>query len=317
MKKIAAVLLAAALMTATAVPAFAANTTASTTSASVSDSEYSYMPGYSIRVDGKDTKTKIAVVVPLEATAKALGFTVKWDGNTALLDSGSMHSYLTLGEDSYQAVTSIEGAMGATGPISLGAAPYKDGNTVYVPLELFTILMGNQQDGLTMKDDTLIFKKDSAKDVSETLLTGANVNTDDKLEGGVSAIDSFADYDRQSDAETKSGVTVTLPDAIAGYKTGVYRASESLSMIEVVYARTSGTGQIRIRKAVGNNDISGDYNIYSETSSEAINSHAVTLKGNNGKVNLATWTADGFTYAISSDEGLTLAQMSNLVRAVK
>lgn len=97
MKKIAAVLLAAALMTAAAVPAFAANTTAAITSASVSDSEYSYMPGYSIRVDGKDTKTKIAVVVPLEATAKALGFTVKWDGNTALLDSGSMHSYLTLG----------------------------------------------------------------------------------------------------------------------------------------------------------------------------------------------------------------------------
>ena len=130
-------------------------------------------------------------------------------------------------------------------------------------------------------------------------------------------VNSFADYDRQSDAETKSGVTVTLPDAIAGYKTDVYRASESLSMIEVIYARTSGTDQIRVRKAVGNDDISGDYNIYSETSSEAINSHAVTFKGNNGKVNLATWTADGFIYAISSDEGLTLAQMSNLVRAVK
>ena len=74
--------------------------------------------------------------VPLRAVAEALGFTVTWNGDgTVTVDSGEMHSVITIGEDRYQAVTSIEGAVGATGPLQLGAPPYVIHGTTYVPLK--------------------------------------------------------------------------------------------------------------------------------------------------------------------------------------
>ena len=51
--------------------------------------------------------------------------------------------------------------------------------------------------------------------------------------------------------------------------------------------------QMVIRKASGageNADISGDYNVYNETSTVTVGEYTVTLKGNDQKVNLATWT---------------------------
>ena len=37
-------------------------------------------------------------------------FTVTWNGDgTVTVDSGEMHTTITIGEDSYQAITSIEG----------------------------------------------------------------------------------------------------------------------------------------------------------------------------------------------------------------
>lgn len=57
--------------------------------------------GYPVYVDNQDTQTDICIMVPLESTAKALGFTVKWDGDTAVVDNGKMHSSITIGKDQY------------------------------------------------------------------------------------------------------------------------------------------------------------------------------------------------------------------------
>lgn len=57
-------------------------------------------------------------LVPVRRLAEYLGYTVEWhpEDGTVTLDSGSMHATLTLGVNSYQAVTSLEGMVGMTAP---------------------------------------------------------------------------------------------------------------------------------------------------------------------------------------------------------
>ena len=58
--------------------------------------------------------------------------------------------------------------------------------------------------------------------------------------------------------------------------------------------------QMVIRKASGageNADISGDYNVYNVTSTVTVGEYTVTLKGNDQKVNLATWTSGDYAYS--------------------
>jgi len=68
-----------------------------------------------------------------------------------------------------------------------------------------------------------------------------------------------------------------------------------------------------LRKAAGSEDISGDYNVYGETKSVGVGDRDVTMKGNGGTVSLALWTEEGYTYAVTSDAGMSPEAMENIV----
>lgn len=61
--------------------------------------------------------------------------------------------------------------------------------------------------------------------------------------------------------------------------------------------------EVLFRKAKGTDDISGDYNVYTDVKEIAVNETAVTLKGENGQYSLAIWQQDGFTYSLSYEPG--------------
>ena len=67
-------------------------------------------------------------------------------------------------------------------------------------------------------------------------------------------------------------------------------------MIQVLYIH--GDDQVCIRKAPGEEECSGDYNAYSEEKTVTVGDKEVTLRGNNGKVMVAVWTEDGYSYSI-------------------
>ena len=73
-----------------------------------------------------------------------------------------------------------------------------------------------------------------------------------------------------------------------------------------------------IRKKAGEDpDISGDYNEYSQTVSAGIGGHDVTLKGDDDLINVALWTADGYSYSIDTDQALTQEQMTAIIEIVE
>lgn len=148
MKKTIATLMSLTAACAMFTPAFAVETESPTLiskpPAVISEAPEETTGRYTFEINGKDVPVDAVIIVPLRTIAEQLGFTVTWNGDgTVTVDSGEMHTTITIGEDSYQAITSIEGAVGATAPLSLGAAPYVVDGTTYVPLEMFNVLLGN------------------------------------------------------------------------------------------------------------------------------------------------------------------------------
>ena len=116
------------------------------------------------------------------------------------------------------------------------------------------------------------------------------------------------------DAADITGFSITVPERIDGYPHRMIQTIDKTT-IEVRDENQDG-GTVMIRKAAGNGDISGDYNQYPEVASKTIDGVSVTCKGKNGKIFLATWTNQGYTYSISI-EGMPLSALNQLVRAIK
>ena len=69
----------------------------------------------------------------------------------------------------------------------------------------------------------------------------------------------------------------------------------------------------------GSDDISGDFTDYSENNSVDVNGNTVTMKGNDGKVSVATWTADGYAYAVDIDmdgQGMDADAVTTLISSI-
>lgn len=147
-------LLLAATLT---IPAFAGTTALAAEKSKKLDT----VAQYTVVVDDKDTGVEVPVMVPLRKMAKATGMKVTKKGKQIRLDTGEMHADFTIGKDRYSLTTSIKGAEGATGPFSLGAAPYVVKKTTYVPMSLFWVIEGNDSSVLSIKGQQIRFSTKS------------------------------------------------------------------------------------------------------------------------------------------------------------
>ena len=282
-RKTRTVIASLALAGALALPALAANVIAPApdTKAEADLPDYTY----AISVNGQEVDASATVMVPLRAVAESLGFTVTWDNGTILVDNGVIHTYVVLGQDSYTITTSNENLVGMSAPFSLGIAPFSVDNVTYVPLGLFSALLGDQ--AITWEDGSLCIQSED-----------------------VQIPNPFTSCDSLDDAAAIAGFTMTMPDRLPNWiEESSIRASET--MIEVVYNGRDGQ-QLRLRKAVGDDDISGDYTSYPQEETVTVNGREVTLKGEDGKVNVAIWQDDSYTYAVLDSTGMSKANITAL-----
>ena len=111
----------------------------------------------------------------------------------------------------------------------------------------------------------------------------------------------FVNCDTLEEAEALTGFKVVLPaEALDGYTTEVITVMDN-RMIQVVLSQ--GENEIVFRKAVGNEDISGDYNEYDAYSTVEIGTLEVHTKGNDGLVNTVSWHDDSYAYSITANIG--------------
>lgn len=82
---------------------------------------------------------------------------------------------------------------------------------------------------------------------------------------------------------------------------------------------TNGNSEVetRMAKLSDTRDPSGDYTSYDTTKVKNINGYSVTLKGNDGKYQLAVWNDGTYSYSVRSKKPLTEAELTELVRSMK
>lgn len=254
--------------------------------------------GYALHINGRDAGIRACIMVPLRAVAEKLGFEVVWNGNNTITVTGdALYADLTIGEDQYFTAPTQEGVLGAS-LFSLGMAPYAVDGVTYVPLSLFDTLLGSQQGAVTMRDGVICLDTDP-------LNRGEAVQSPSPLQ----------EYETLADAAKTVGFELTVPDTVNGSDRRDF-FTISGETLQVIY-RKGEDETARIRKAVGTEDISGDYNAYAQVNTTSVDGATVTLKGNSDRVSLATWTADGYTYAVSVEGGISSAHMTELVSAIR
>ncbi len=130
--------------------------------------------------------------------------------------------------------------------------------------------------------------------------------------------DPFTEYRTVAEAAAAVGFDISVPDAIDGYTDLTIRADAESGMIELIY-KNGDDAEIRIRKAAGSEDISGDYTQYAQESTADVGDLNVTMKGANDNVSVATWTSGGYTYSIGAyaQAGISVDTMTVLISAVQ
>lgn len=228
------------------------------------------------------------VMVPLRAIAEQLGYTITWNAekpDAVEIDNGVIHTWIQIGVDRYSRTSSTALGMGA--PQSFGAAPAAVDCTTFVPVDLFTML-----------GDTVAVEEGSI------VLTPAG--TTDKTQ----IPNPLVGYETVAEAQAAAGCVFTMPELPAGY------AQESVSVIsgavvQVVF--TDGSGIITFRAAAGDEDISGDYTVYSDVYTAQAAGIQVTMKGNGGAISAALWQDGGRTCSLHLSQAMAEADVAAMI----
>ena len=102
---------------------------------------------------------------------------------------------------------------------------------------------------------------------------------------------------------------MTFPESVPGYSERKYQAVEG-QMVQCIYS--AGDSKVLIRKGLGYDDISGDYNEYGDVRTDNSLKN-ITYRGENGMFTGAIWVDGEYTYALSLEEAMTLEQVGVII----
>ena len=128
----------------------------------------------------------------------------------------------------------------------------------------------------------------------------------------------FVEVKNLDEASKIAGFTLEVPETYEDYKKQVIQAIED-DMIEVIYYDENLEHEgLRIRKAKGTDDISGDYNEYKDVETVKVGDFEIIEKGSEGNISVATWNDGKYSYAIDvAEASLTKDTIANLVSNIK
>ena len=127
----------------------------------------------------------------------------------------------------------------------------------------------------------------------------------------------FIEAKNLDEASKIAGFTLSVPANYEDYKKQTIQAIEN-DMIEVIYFNDTDNEGLRIRKAKGTDDISGDYNEYKNVETVKVGDYDVTEKSDGKNIFVATWTDGTYSYAIDIDRAeLSKEDIENLISNIK
>ena len=164
-------------------------------------------------------------------------------------------------------------------------------------------------------------KKDKKSDKSadkktETTQTKDNDKTKEKEEPMTGMPNPFEKKAILDAANKAAGFNFASPVKYTTYEAKEYRVIKD-EMVEIIYKDSSNPDEdIRVRKANGNFDISGDYNSY--LTNKIVNDAGIQilLRGEDDRYHVATWTSGDYSYAIDSKAGITENKLKGFIQRI-
>ena len=256
---------------------------------------------FSVTADGsaidlganKIYKSGDKLMLPVRTIAEKLGFTVGWDAEHQgiKLDNGEVNTIIYIGDDNYYMASSI--AIGMSAPTPPGAAPELKDSVTYVPAELFNVLFCNP---------------DAVK------IDGSSITITSDAGQSAQIPNPFTEHRTIDEAKKAISFDAKLPTAMPkGYSLS-YIATMPDNLIELVYS--NGDKDITYRTALGDEDISGDYNTYPSVVSEQISGTEVTLKGDGELYHTAVWHSDK-AYSMNCSAGLSKDELIKIISEIR
>lgn len=124
----------------------------------------------------------------------------------------------------------------------------------------------------------------------------------------------YTDHGTLKEAEEDAGFKIQIPDEIRGVKAVAFR-NLGTEMLEVIYY--DGDAEVaRVRKGTGEDDISGDYNVYEIEEAADVTGTQVTLKGSADGYELAVWNEGGYAYTVSVTKKITKDEILRIVEEI-
>lgn len=256
---------------------------------------------YTVTADGKNVnlgenavyKKGDNLMIPVRAVAESLGFKVNWSAERGeiTLDDGTVNTTIYLNEDNYYMASSQ--SIGMSAPTSLGAAPELVNATTFVPAKMFNILYCNE---------------------NAVKIDGNVIAISDKDDENTQIPNPFTSHKTIDDAKKVLTFTPSIPKNIPnGYEIDEI-STLSTDFVQIFYKK--GDSEILYRTAKGTDDISGDYNVYTDIKTVKIGNTDVTMRKSDKTASII-WTSGDYSYSLYSDGGLTDAELTDIISSVQ
>ena len=139
-------------------------------------------------------------------------------------------------------------------------------------------------------------------------------DTEEQGTGGFGIANPFVEVSSLEEAAGGAGFEMEAPEKVEGFE-GKRISYIQGTLIQVVYGAQDN--ELCIRKGAGEDDISGDYEVYEKEEEMTAGGKTVLTKANADGIYTATWTEEGYAFAVSCDSPMTEELVEALTEQVR
>lgn len=126
----------------------------------------------------------------------------------------------------------------------------------------------------------------------------------------------FIEVGSLEEAEELAGFSLKTAEKVGNYERQSIFVMEG-EMIQVLYQNDAGEEGLRVRKGLGEGDLSGDYNSYTLDEEVEQDGVKIRLRGDGPRIFAASWTKGAYSYAIDlSDAELDRENVFQLISEI-
>lgn len=150
-------------------------------------------------------------------------------------------------------------------------------------------------------------------------ITQAVASTAVSTEESVQAANPWIDVRDLKEALKETGVELKAPEEIGDFHLSHVQAIQDGGIVQVFYGSLADQTETQalLRKAKSMEDISGDYTVYPEDRRVSDSEGEVRLRGQDGRVYLATWQRGDYAYSLSLAQGMEEAKVMEVIAEIQ